>query len=305
MILENFTLLYVEDDYNAQEQMKFILEEETKELYQAYDGEEGLEMYKKHSPDIVLTDINMPVMDGLMMTQKIKEIDKDQPIIILSAFDDRETLLRAIQVGIESFVPKPVDVELLLEKLEKAAQNLQNKLDAEELRERKLKELYTLAHYDNLTNIPNRYLFNIKFDEAISRANRRDSAFTLLFVDLDNFKQINDTYGHAAGDAVLQSVANNIKSVIRLEDTLARISGDEFALIIEDEDNTDYIRNLSQKIQEAVSQPIEFQNKTLRITCSIGSSRYPHDSTSKDELLHLADIAMYKFKNEHTERDFL
>ena len=298
MILNNFTLLYVEDDHNAQEQMRFILEDETKKTYQAFDGEEGLELYKKYRPDIVLTDINMPNMDGLQMALKIKEIDKDQPIVILSAFDDRETLLRAIQVGIESFVPKPVDIDLLFERLEKIAQNIQNKLDAQELHERKMQELYTLAHYDNLTNIPNRHLFNIEFDEAISRAKRKKSVFTLLFIDLDNFKQINDTYGHAAGDTVLQAVATNIKAIIRLEDTFARISGDEFALIIEDEDKPDYIQKLSEKILEAVSQPIPFQGKMLHVTCSIGSSRYPHDSTSKDTLLHLADIAMYRAKKE-------
>ncbi len=297
-MLKNFTLLYVEDDTNAQEWMKLVLEDDVKDFLQAFDGQEGLDMYKTHKPDIILTDINMPQMDGLDMAQQIKQIDKEQPIVIMSAFDDSPTLLRAINMGINFFITKPIDIEKLMDKLQQIAQNLQNKIDAQILREQEIQNLYNLAHYDNLTQIPNRFLFSIKLDEVISRATRKNGTFSLFFIDLDDFKVINDTYGHGAGDAILQSVSENIKKVIRTEDTFARISGDEFSLIIEDIDDTHYLEQMAQKILNAVATPVQYYGDTLQLTCSIGISRFPHDSRSKKELLFLADSAMYKAKQK-------
>jgi len=304
MSVENFTLLYVEDDRNAQEWMKLVLEDDVKEFLQAYDGEEGLEMYKKYNPDIILSDVNMPKMDGLEMSAEIKKLDSDQHILIMSAFDDRDTLMKAINIGIDFFIPKPIDVEKLMLKLEKIAQNLQNRIDAHRLKEQEMKELYNLAHYDNLTRIPNRVLFDIRLDEAISKAKRKGGSFTVFFIDLDDFKNINDNYGHAAGDVILRTISENIKKVIRVEDTFARISGDEFSLIIEDIDDDIYIENLAKKILDAASTTIHYYGDEISITCSVGISRFPNDSDSKKELLFLADSAMYKAKKLGKARYF-
>jgi len=296
MNLKNFSLLYVEDDTHAQEWMKLVLEDDVKEFLQASNGAEGLEVYKKHKPDIVLSDINMPVMDGLTMAEAIKEIDSDQHVLIMSAFDDRDTLMKAINVGIDFFIPKPIDVEKLMEKLTKIAQNLQNRIDAQKLKEQEMKNLYNLAHYDTLTKIPNRVLFDMRLDEAISKAKRKGTPFSIFFIDLDDFKKINDNYGHAAGDVILQTISENVKKVIRVEDTFARISGDEFSLIIEDMDDDVYIETLAKKILEATSTTIHYYGDDISITCSVGISRFPYDSDSKKELLFLADSAMYKAK---------
>ncbi len=298
MLLENFTLLYIEDDLDAQERMKMMFEDDVKEFYQAYNGEEGLRVYEEKKPDIILTDINMPVLDGLSMAKEIKQKDKQQPIIVMSAFDDRATLLEAINIGIDYFTPKPIDMEILYDRLNTIAQNLQNKIDAQNAKKREMEELYALAHYDTLTKISNRFFFHIKLDEIISKAKRYNSKFTLFFIDLDDFKQINDTYGHAAGDKVLESVADNVKKVLRLEDTFARISGDEFSIIIENIDDKEYIETLATKIIKAASIPVTLNDTTIHITCSVGISRYPKDSSSKEELLHLADLAMYKAKQQ-------
>ncbi len=297
MLINNFTLLYVEDDTEAQEQMKMMLEDDVKDFYQAFNGEDGLRLYKELKPDIILTDINMPILDGLSMSQEIKSIDNEQPIIIMSAFDDRKTLLRALNMGIDYFTPKPIDMDIVNAKLEKISKHLQNKIDAERARAKEMEHLHHMAHYDTLTKVPNRYLFDLKLDQAISRAKRNDSAVLLFFIDLDNFKSINDTYGHGGGDIVLKTVSYNIQNVIRKEDTLARISGDEFSVIIEDINDTKYIDTLAKKIIEASSASIDFDGKTINITCSIGISKFPDDSVHKKELIHFADIAMYKAKH--------
>ena len=124
-MLSDLILLYVEDDKITQEYIKMILEDECKELYIASDGVKGLEIYKKMKPDIVITDINMPNMDGLAMIKALKDIDTNLPIIIISAYDDQENLLQAVNMGCNGFVKKPINIEHLFEQLNIAAQKIE------------------------------------------------------------------------------------------------------------------------------------------------------------------------------------
>ncbi len=304
-MLKNFTFMFVEDDSNTQEQMKIILQDEVKTFYQAEDGEKGLRCYRDKKPDIILTDINMPVMSGLEMAQTIKQEDPRQPIVVMSAFDDREILLDAVNIGIDGFIVKPIEMTQLIHKLEEIATHLQNRIDAENARLKALVQrqkeemhgLYNLAHYDVLTGIPNRYLFNEKIDQTISRSQESGESFALFFIDLDDFKRINDTYGHKAGDHILVHAVNSINAMIRKEDTLARIGGDEFALIVKNTTDRESLSALAKKIIHAVATPILIDGKTISISCSIGIGRYPHDATCKEELIHFADLAMYKIKS--------
>jgi len=295
-LLENFTLLFVEDNQDLQSVMEIVLKDSIKELYQAKNGQEGLDIYKEKRPDIVIADINMPVMDGLSMAKEIKKIDKCQPVIILSAFDDKQTLLEAVNTGVDSFIPKPMDTNFLFEKLYAIAKTLQDRRDAEKARNEELKKLHALAHYDTLTEIPNRLSFDISLNKAIERAKRRRGDVALFFIDLDNFKDINDAYGHAAGDIVLKSVANHIKKIIRTEDTVARIGGDEFALIVESCTNDEYVEILAKRIIGAISEEIETPNGKIKVSCSIGISRFPNDAKTKEELIDMSDKAMYAAK---------
>ncbi len=300
MQMNDLTLLYVEDDQDTQEQMRMLLEDNVKEYHQAFNGEEGLSLYMDIKPDIILSDIHMPTLDGLSMIQKIKEVDKNQQIIIVSALDNREHLLKAINMGVNFFVPKPVDMDTLYKHIDVLTQTIKK----ENQLKNKVEELHNLAHYDALCNILNRRLFDIKLDQAISKAKEENSSFKLLFIDLDNFKNINDTYGHSAGDMVLKSVAKNIKKLIKKEDIFARIGGDEFSLIIETSSNEEYIDYLIKRITDKFSYSILFKNQTINISCSIGLSSFPQDTDSRKELLHLADLSMYRAKNvKKNEKD--
>jgi len=300
MALHTFSLLYVEDDKNTQEAMKEILKDEVKVLYQASNGEEGLALFKEKRPDIILTDINMPKMSGLDMALVIKHIDRTIPIVIISAFDEKSILLDAINIGIDGFVVKPVDIEKLIEKLEEIAQNLLNCIDAEKAREDALKKkeqkLYELAHYDTLTSIPNRFLFQQKLTSTIQRAEEQKYNTALFFIDLDDFKIINDSYGHKAGDSVLIDFVENIKKVIRKTDTFARIGGDEFAMIVENFTTKKSLEQMAQKILEAIAVPTKFQGNDLEVSCSIGISICVEGKGDIEELIHHADLAMYQAK---------
>jgi len=296
---KDFTLLYIEDDKDTHEWMQMMFEDRFKHYYQAFNGVEGLEIYKKHKPDIIVTDINMPLMDGLEMAQEIKKLDNEQAIIIMSAFDDKEILLKALNIGIDYFTPKPIDMDSLNERIDSVIKNISNKRELKRLQEKELQNLYYLAHYDTLTGIQNRFLFEENLQKALTRAKRMNYEVIFFFIDLDDFKTINDTYGHAAGDIVLKSVVQNIKKVIRTEDTFARISGDEFALIMEiTSENNCNADLVAEKIINALSKDIQLNNKKINMSCSIGISCFPQDATTAQDLLQKADYAMYKAKNK-------
>ena len=156
---------------------------------------------------------------------------------------------------------------------------------------------YTLAQYDPLTNLPNRSLFLDRIKQAKGRALRHNQKFGLLFIDLDNFKNINDSYGHVEGDRVLKYVANQLSLLIRGEDTLARLGGDEFMIIIEELEILNDISIIADKIIALLKKPIEINNSKYYLGASIGLSVFPDDSQDVNDLIKFADTALYNVKN--------
>lgn len=154
------------------------------------------------------------------------------------------------------------------------------------------------AHHDSLTNLPNRLLFSDRLEQAIFKAERNKKGLALFFIDLDRFKQINDSLGHIFGDEVLKIVADRLKKIIRKEDTISRLGGDEFTILAEDLRKGTDASLLAQKILHGLAEPIYLNGHTLYISSSIGISLYPDDSKEADNLLKYADAAMYKAKEE-------
>lgn len=154
------------------------------------------------------------------------------------------------------------------------------------------------AHHDALTGLPNRILFNDRLGQAIEKAKRHESKVALLFIDLDHFKEINDSLGHDTGDKILKEVTRKLAETIRDEDTVARLGGDEFTIIIEDLAQGQDASFLAQKILHAIAQPINIEGNVLYVSSSIGISLYPDDGDSSANLLKYADSAMYRAKYE-------
>jgi len=153
-----------------------------------------------------------------------------------------------------------------------------------------------LAHYDQLTQIPNRYLLLDRIAHLIEQAERKDNEFALLYIDLDNFKQINDTKGHVFGDRILKEVANCLKQSIRNADTVARIGGDEFVILLEDITDNNDISMIAKVLVDELHKPFTINQQDYGISGSIGIATYPTDGRTTDELLAAADKAMYKAK---------
>lgn len=156
--------------------------------------------------------------------------------------------------------------------------------------------LSRLAYYDQLTEIPNRYLLLERVTHLIRQSKRNHNDFTLLYIDLDEFKIINDTKGHAFGDQLLKQAASRISHTIRQSDTIARIGGDEFVLLLEDTSKIDDITVIAESLIEVLSKTFMINNIEVMIGCSIGIAIYPNDGTTVDALLAASDKAMYKAK---------
>ncbi|MDA7817532.1 EAL domain-containing protein [Sulfurimonas sp.] len=159
------------------------------------------------------------------------------------------------------------------------------------------RDLDDLVHQDILTKIPNRVLFNQRLEEAISRAGRIDKKIAVFFIDLDDFKTINDTMGHDAGDELLIQVSTNLVNIMRKNDMLARIGGDEFNVLVEDLDSIVVAQDIAKKLIEQITIPINIDGNIINITGSVGVSIYPVDAKDSTSLLKNADLAMYDAKS--------
>ncbi|MCW8905788.1 MAG: EAL domain-containing protein, partial [Sedimenticola sp.] len=159
-------------------------------------------------------------------------------------------------------------------------------------------QLEHLGHHDSLTDLPNRLLLNERLEQAIRHAERHQTLLAVIFLDLDNFKHINDSLGHPVGDQLLQAVAGRLLDTIRQDDTVARIGGDEFVLLLEDIGPPEHAGLAAQKLARAFADPFQLQDHTIRVTASMGICISPEDGRDPATLLRNADSAMYRAKEE-------
>lgn len=157
--------------------------------------------------------------------------------------------------------------------------------------------LIRLAHYDMLTSLPNRVFFNEILNKAITHANAKNKIFAILLIDLDNFKKINDLYGHAIGDQALIQIGNRFASILRTGDILARLGGDEYIVLLHDIGHPKYAKPVAEKIINSCSIPLNIESHEFFVSTSIGISVYPNDGHSLEDLQKHADLAMYKAKH--------
>ncbi|WP_330130895.1 diguanylate cyclase domain-containing protein [Shewanella xiamenensis] len=169
-------------------------------------------------------------------------------------------------------------------------------------RRQMLARLELIALYDQLTHLPNRELFYDRFQKALSRAHRESSYFSLLYLDLDKFKWVNDTYGHSVGDLLLQITAQRLLSCVRVSDTVARFGGDEFVILLERVDSAHNTLLVAQKVLDILNQPFELVEQQIHIFPSIGVALYPEHGKDEQQLISCADAAMYKAKKNGGNR---
>ena len=250
-------------------------------------------LHLKNRFDVILLDLQMPGMDGFQVMESLKEFEDGGylPVLVISAEPAHK--LRALQGGAKDFISKPFD---LAEVLTRVHNMLEIRLLHEEARTRG-KLLEALALRDPLTGLANRRLLDDRIEMALARARRYKSAMALLYLDLDGFKEINDTLGHRAGDVLLTMVAGRLVATVREEDTVARLGGDEFIIALWSVRNSDETATVAARVIEAVAQPYGIEGHTVRISTSAGVAIYPAHGLDAEALLKNADLALYEAKH--------
>jgi len=256
------------------------------------DPGEVCELHLKNRYDLILLDLQMPRMDGFQVMEALKEIEIDGyvPILVITASPDHK--LRALTSGAKDFISKPFD---LMEVTTRIHNMLEVRLLYKQL-DHYSRALESLALHDALTGLPNRRLLMDRLSLAIAHARRNKGTMAVMYLDLDGFKQINDTLGHDAGDALLCMVAARLLGAVRQEDTVARVGGDEFVIALPELSHAEDMAELVSKVIQVVSQPWSFQGRGARVTASVGVSIYPTHGEDVETLMKSADLALYEAK---------
>lgn len=268
----------------------------------AYD--EALSEMQKDKYDIFLVDYNLGEKTGLELIDEIREFSLNIPIIILTGMDNYEIDTLAMKKGVSDFLCKG---KLSPEQLERSIRYAIEKKKAEN-------QIFYLAYYDPLTHLPNRVFFHEQLKFTLANAIRYKRILAVLFLDLDNFKLINDSLGHHIGDLFLKEVAKRLCSVIRKEDFIgrnslktpvdiaARLGGDEFTISLSEINSYDNASLVAERIIESLNLPFTIEGHEIYTGASIGISLYPSDSSNADDLLKYADNAMYYAKSQGKNR---
>ncbi len=286
-------ILVVEDDSTIRELIYLFLEKSGFEAFTAISAETALDILKKEEIGIVLTDVHMPGMDGLELTKIIKR-HYEADVIIMTGYSLEYSIEEAMARGASDLIIKPIRLEDLLLRINVV---LKNRLEKEE-NCRKLAELTNLTTRDDLTGLFNSRQFYRHIAQEVDRSNRYFRPLALILMDIDNFKTLNDTYGHLFGDNILSAIGDIIKSAIRMQDTAYRYAGDEFTIILP-ETELEMAISVAERVRQAIENDTQalLDPRPLTVTVSIGVVEYLTDEDIKS-LVHRADSAMYASKKK-------
>jgi len=238
--------------------------------------------------DAILLDLSLPDAYGLPTLKQVQATSPTIPIIVLSGVSDQTLSLQAVQQGAQDYLVKGQGHPELL------ARSIRYAIERKRAEER----MTYLAQYDQLTGLVNRTLFRDRLIQAMARSKRIQRPLGLMLLDLDRFKAVNDTMGHDVGDLLLKSVADRLKLCVREVDTVARMGGDEFTIILEGCTAEQDITIVAQRITESLGEPFDLGPHRPAIGVSIGITIYPSDDHDIDDLLKHADAAMYRAKQK-------
>lgn len=295
-------ILIVDDSPTIRVSLSRSLQDEFLPI-EAVDGEQAWEFINNDSRiEVVLTDLIMPGLDGFGLVKRIRSSENNHtrniPVIVVTGADDTAAREKAFLAGANDFVTKTSDRVELLARL-RAHRKLALTIRELEASQRELREQ---ANTDVLTNLANRRFFTHIANKELSLMRRQKEYFAVLMMDIDHFKVVNDTYGHAAGDYVLTQVAQTLTDNLREEDTVARVGGEEFVV------SSPYTNRLAaivlaERLRKAVEGlDINFEGNQIPVTISIGVALQPNDGDELDAILAAADERLYTAKQKGRNR---
>ncbi|MBT8134356.1 MAG: EAL domain-containing protein [Gammaproteobacteria bacterium] len=283
---ERPVVVLADDDPSIRLMVRHVLESEDFDIIEASDGLEAIKAVEKHHPALILLDAVMPGIDGFTTCQQIKDKGHtDIPVMMITGLDDDASVERAYEVGAIDFITKPIKWAVLKHRVKSVV--------AKVIAERKVK---LLAYRDTLTSLPNRLLFADRLEQAVVRSERSRTSMALMLIDIDDFKLVNDSFGHDAGDKLIKAVGDLISKSLRRADTIARLGGDEFAVIIEGIDGPDDAISIADNLTTILEHNVRLDDQETYTSASIGIAVYPGDGRDARTLLKNADTAMYRAK---------
>ncbi|PCJ35373.1 MAG: diguanylate phosphodiesterase [Cellvibrionales bacterium] len=288
-------LLIVDDDRTIRLALKNMFTDQKFLIFEARNGRQAISFCKQDTPDLILMDAIMPEIDGFEACKTIRTLPNlnETPILMITSLEDDEAINKAFISGATDYISKPLNFTVLKERVSRLLQA--NRV------EKRVKEL---AYHDPLTGLPNRSKLMQDLRLILNRAKLDNSRFALLFMDLDHFKNINDSLGHNIGDLLLKAVADRLQSTVRASDLVARLGGDEFTIVLENIDSPESISTIAQNICSSISNPFVFIQQKMFVTASLGISIYPEDGDDINSLLKHADLAMFSAKKSRNNYSF-
>ncbi len=288
---EQIRVLLVEDNLGDARLVQEMLAESKNYIFDFSHVESITKAYSsitKNHYDVLLLDLSLPDSIGLDTVQSLVTVNPDLPIVVLSGTSDEKTAMDAVQNGAQDYLVKGQGASAML------VRSLRYAIE----RKRSEQKVSYLAQYDVLTNLPNRALFYDRLKQAIKRATRSSKKGALMLLDLDNFKDINDRLGHVAGDQLLVELSNRLRNCIREEDSLSRLGGDEFTIILNDVKDKRDTSFVARKIKKAIKKPIQIDGHEIFISTSIGIVLFSNENDIPEALIKHADMALYAAKEK-------
>lgn len=280
-------VLLIDDSVDVHRVMRARLRSEPLELHCARSGAEGIDLAAKISPALIMLDLNMPQMDGFEVLRRLKDAPAtvNTPVIVISALASTHDKVTAFDLGAMDYVTKPFEVNELKVRVRSAL---------------RLSSLVTMlsqrAQIDGLTGLWNRAHFDSRWDELVSSSARHNRALSLAVVDLDRFKSVNDSFGHPAGDEVLQGLSRLLRGLARASDICCRYGGEEFCMILPDTTPEESLV-LCERVRTRLAEVRWPRHPERRVTCSIGIAGCSGaTSASSQAWLEAADKNLYQAK---------
>lgn len=305
------TLLIVDDSALIRKSIIKILEptQMFARILQAKNGLEALDILLKEVIDLLISDLVMPKMDGLKLLATLRNLEryKDLPVILLSSQNEAHDKIMGLEGGANDYITKPFESAELVARIKnllmmkELQDELAKKNKALELTNKKLEQLSVT---DELTGLWNRRYLWERLAEEIAKARRYNLTLSCLMIDIDNFKTINDSHGHIAGDTVLSEIARILKNQCRSHDLLARFGGEEFIMLLYQTGMEGAVLLAQRLVKTVESHPFITENqKTLKTTISIGVATYsPQTITNGNDLIKKADESLYQAKRKGKNR---
>ena len=297
-------ILVIDDTYSSLLIVESMLEPTGARVFLAGTAEEARKVLKRHDLAMIFLDIIMPDISGYDLAEEIHDRQRTRyvPIILMTAQNiDNEDLLKGYKYGVVDILSKPLMPEIVLHKANVFLQiDKQSSIIKKQQKDLKsaFKRLQNFARHDQLTGLFNREQITSMLARLVGRGKKLELKLAVMFLDLDHFKVINDSYGHAAGDLLLRSIAQRLKDHIREGDYVARLGGDEFCIVLNNLESPNTASQISLRILEDLSKPHDINSHEIVTSSSIGIAIYDGSQKTASELLKNADAAMYLAKSK-------